>query len=212
MGSALGIKILGIQRATYLSSILAKKLASQGELGNSAEKLLGKKEKEMNAYRLKLIQKEFPFVNMLGFENFKDVDSIEIKRGDKNLLSRMGYEDSYSWSCGGYRNYTNFYAVFFTNRVARIVNLESVGRSRSSSGENREWKANPIGEQLFIAQINPDYIVEIQRDDVDANGNGRLSYRIVIYKMNKFNLVGYHQNQVDITANILKKEISEVCS
>ena len=163
----------------------------------------------MNAYRLKIIQKEFPFVKMLGFKDFKDVDSIKINRGDKNLMHRTGYEDSYTWCGGGYLNYTKFYVVFFTKGVWQIVCLKSAGRYSSGSGKHQEWEANTIGEQLFN-RIVPDYIVEIQRDDVDANGNGRLSHRIVIYKTKISHLLSEQKHQIDMAAAQIKKELEAV--
>jgi hypothetical protein len=176
------------------------------------KKLSGRRRrrKEMQSYRLELIQKEFPFVNMLNI-NLKLVDRIQIERGDKNLLFKKGYEDSYSSSCcEGYCDYNKFFAVL--TKGSKVIKLSGAGRSRTGSGEDRQWDANPIGEQLFTLKVIPDYIVEIVLHDTDSNGNGQRTILITIYKMKKFDMISFHQNEIQKAADQLKTEIEKVCS
>ncbi len=155
----------------------------------------------------------------LGFQvitdgNYKVVsctekpDELKISRGDENLLSQTPSYDSYSWSDGGHCDYIAYYAVV----DGEIFWLESEGSSRTGSGESHEKDAPTIGEQLAQLKIDPEYIVCINFQDTDDNGNGYTYKKVVIYKMNKFNLADYHCRQIDKAASQLKTEIAMVCS
>ncbi len=172
----------------------------------------------MRQYRAKILRKEFPFINRL-FVNYEgqtklwpeDIDDIKVRRGDKILLAKKGFEDSYSWSGGGHYDYTIYFAVWKDGEEWRVVELDSAGYSGTGSGERHEWDADTIGEQLFTKGINPDYIVKCIQNDTDDNGNGKVTRFWTIYKMKRFDLKNYHQEQIDKAAVALKAEIAAVC-
>lgn len=168
----------------------------------------------MRQYRAKILEKEFPFLEKLCDKKFRmpsieKVDGIEIKRGDRNLLSQKGREISYSWSGGPD---TCDYTIYFAVVGEEIFELKSEGSSSTGSGQNRSWDADTIGEQLLVIGVSPDYIVECEKNDTDANGNGEITRYWTIHKMSKFNLVAYHQEQIDKAAAVLKAEIAAACA
>lgn len=164
----------------------------------------------MRQYRVALLRKEFPFIDHLVGVDLKpeDVTGIGVKKGDKALLNSKGSEDSYSWSGGGHYNYTRYFAVL----DEKVLGLASAGYSGTGSGESREWDANTIGEQLFREGIVPEYIVECVQNDTDDNGNGEVTRFWTIYKMKRFDLSAYHQEQIDRAAVALKAEIAAACA
>lgn len=169
----------------------------------------------MQAYRLALLRKEFPFLDRLIVDRYgqtevwpEEVDNILVKRGDANLLSQAGYEDSYSWSGGGHYHYTIYFAITEED----IVELYFAGKSATGSGEYKEWIVPTVGEQLLQRGIIPDWVVECRKIDTDDNGNGRVERHWVIYKMTRFDLAGYHKQQIDKAAAELKAEIEAACA
>ena len=167
----------------------------------------------MNKYKLELMKKEFTFLQSFDRFNLEEADEIKIKRVDENLLKQKGYEDSYSWSGGGHEDYTKYFAVTLvvSDEKKSIVELDSAGHSATGSGDHNEWDADTVGEQLFTMSIMPDYIVKCVRSDTDDNGNGEVTSFWTIFKMNKFNLVEHHKQQIDKAAAELKAEIAVVC-
>lgn len=134
-------------------------------------------------------------------------DELKISRGDENLLSQTPNYDSYSWCDGGHDDYISYCAVV----GGQIFWLKSEGSSRTGSGDNYEEDAPIIGDQLAQLKINPDYIVCINFQDTDDNDNGYAYKKVVIYKMNKFNLTDYHCRQIDKAVSQLKAEITAIC-
>lgn len=167
----------------------------------------------METYRLALLRKEFAFLDQL-FVNDKnevtlwpeEVDKIDIQKGDVNLLSETGYEESYGWSDGGHYSYRIFFAICGED----ITELKSSGYS-GYNGQGNNWEADNIGEQLFALRISPDYIIKCIKNDHDDNGNGPISRFWTIYKMPGFNLSGYYSDRIDEAARILKAEIAAAC-
>lgn len=173
----------------------------------------------MKQYRVMLLRKEFPFIDRL-FVDYEgktklcpeDINDIKVKKGDKALLAKKGSEDSYGWSGGGHHDYTNYFAVCSGKDGEHVLELESAGYSGTGSGEMHEWDADTIGEQLFVKGINPDYIVECVKNDTDNNGNGEVTRFWTIFKMKRFDLGNYHQEQIDKAAAALKAEIAAACA
>lgn len=173
----------------------------------------------MKQYRVTLIRKEFGFVDKL-FVDYEgktevwpeDVDDIKIRRGDKALLAKKGSEDSYDWSGGGHYDYTKYFAVWSDDDGEHVEELASAGYSGSGSGDRNEWDADTIGEQLFVKNIVPDFIVECVKNDTDDNGNGEVTRFWTIFKMKRFDLGNYHQEQIDKAAVALKAEIAAACA
>jgi hypothetical protein len=169
----------------------------------------------MNVYKATLLCKEFPFLEKLFIDKdgktslspFKVTD-IKIKRGDKNLLTEHGYETTYDWM-GGYTYDYEFYFIIFSNEKGeqQIIELESANSYQSGSGENHYHAVSTIGEQLYVMKINPDYVIKCVKNDTDANGNGEVTHFWTIFKMSKFDTVGYHKEQIDKIALELKSEI-----
>ncbi|OGF64318.1 hypothetical protein A2Z53_00785 [Candidatus Giovannonibacteria bacterium RIFCSPHIGHO2_02_42_15] len=170
----------------------------------------------MRQYRLVLLRKEFPFLDevaaKLQLDLAEDVHGISIEKGDRNLLSQKGKEDSYSWGGGGHHDYTSYFAVWTEGEEKRIYELRNEGFSATGSGERHEWDADTIGEQLFAQNIVPDFIVECEKNDHDDNGNGEVTRYWTIHKMSKFNLSGYHQERIDEAAAVIKAEIAAACA
>jgi len=173
----------------------------------------------MKQYRVELLLREFPFLKRLFVDGDGaatiwpgHVNEIKIRKGDKILLSKKGSEDSYDWSGGGYFNYTKYFAVWKKGEEEHIVELESAGQSSTGSGERREWDADPIGEQFFVRNIVPDYIVECIQNDTDSNGNGVRTRFWTIFKMKRFDLAAHHREQTDRAAAVLKAEIAAACA
>ena len=162
----------------------------------------------MKQYRVALLRKEFQFIDRL-FKNLspESIDDIKVKKGDKALLVKKGFEDSYDWSGGGYNDYTRYFAVWSDDEGEHITELASAGYSGTGSGERHEWDADTIGDQLFVGGITPDYIVECVKNDTDDNGNGEVTRFWTIYKMKRFDLGTYHQEQIDKAAAALKAEM-----
>lgn len=134
-------------------------------------------------------------------------DSLNIKRGDENLFSQTPSYNSYSWCDGGHDDYTSYCAVV----EEKVFWLKLEGSSRTGSGDNHEEDVPTIGEQLAQLKIDPDYIVCVDFQDTDDNDNGDTYKKVVIYKMNKFNLADYHCRQIDKVASWLKAEITAAC-
>lgn len=171
--------------------------------------------KKMNKYKLVLMKKEFTFLNNFYGPNVVDeINDIKIKRVDKNLLKQKGYVDTYTWSGGGYCNFIKYFTVELVanDGEKNIIELDNSERSAMTDGGYNNCEADIIGEQLLTKGINPDYLVEYTMNDTDANGNGEVTSFLTIYKMNKFNLVEYHKQQIDKAASELKAEIAVVCS
>jgi hypothetical protein len=169
----------------------------------------------MEAYRLALLRKQFPFIDRLFVDDDgqtdvwpEDCDTIAVKRGDGNLMTQTGHENSYSWAWGGFKNYTKYFAV----TGEEVVELDSSESSATGSGESHNWNAPTVGEQLFQRGIVPDWIVECSFVDTDANGNGEVKQHWVIYKMTRFDLAEHHARQTDAAAAALKAEIAAACS
>ena len=164
----------------------------------------------MNQYKVNLLEKEFPFLSVIA--KIVDVvqlelnwiDNIRIQKGDANLLKQTGQEDSYSWSGGGYYEYKKYFTIDCNGEVTE---LSSSGQSGTGSGDNNEWTASPIDEQIFSKGIVPDFIVECVKNDTDNNGNGTVRYHWTIFKMKKFDLKTHHKNEIDKAAAALKAEI-----
>jgi len=167
----------------------------------------------MEKYRVALLRREFSFIDrLMDHLQPEEVTDIKVRRGDKALLRKKGCEESYSWSDGGHYDYTKYFAVWFDDDgKERILELKSAGSSATGSGENRKWDADSVSEQLLTNRIVPDYIVECVQNDTDNNGNGEVTRFWTIYKMRRFDLVGYHHQQIDKAAAALKAEITAVC-
>lgn len=173
----------------------------------------------LRQYKVKLLREEFPFIDRLfvnseGNTDFwpENVDDIKIKKGDKNLLNYKGNVSSYSWGGGDTYDYTKYFAVYTEKDEQLAIELENEGNFSNGGGDHNEWNADTIGEQLFLQNIVPDYIVQCVRNDTDANGNGQITHFWIIYKMQKFDLKAHHQLQIQKAADILKAEIAAVCS
>jgi len=172
----------------------------------------------MKQYRVALLRKEFPFIDKL-FVDYKgetevwpeEVDDIKIRKGDRELLSKKGNEDSYDWSGGGHYDYTKYFAVWKNDEGEHVEKFASAGHSSSGSGDRSDWDADTIGEQLFVKNIVPDFIVECVKNDTDDNGNGEVTRFWTIYKMKRFDLVTYHQQKLDEACVALKAEIAAAC-
>lgn len=205
---------------TAQSSSFPESSAGRGELGKLTIKFLGIRRFAMRQYRAALLRKEFSFLDRLFIDWqgntelwLEQIDKIEIKRGDKALLAKTGREDSYDWSGGRTHDYTKYFAVCLGKEEEdeNIIELSCSGYSGTGSGDNQEWEADPICEQLFVKKIVPDYIVECVKNDTDANGNGQVTRFWTIYKMKRFDLGQYHQEQIDKAAAALKAEIAAAC-
>ncbi len=171
------------------------------------------KERDMKSYRVALIEREFPFLNKI-FDRLRpqDVDDIKIRRGDSSLLAQKPQESSYSWSGGGYHDYTMYCAVWREGNEFKWTWVKNAVSSARGNGSNYEEDADPVGAQLFGLGLNPEYIVECVQNDTDANGNGRLSRSWTVYKMPGFDLAAYHAAQIDEAATTLKAEIAAACA
>lgn len=166
----------------------------------------------MKPYRVALLRKQFPFIDRLEVSwkalSPKDAQTIEIKRGDRALLSRKGDWDEYHWSEGGHIDYTKFFAVV----GEEIVEIESPGRYETGGGHWENWDADTIGEQLFSLGLTPNYVIEVVHNDTDDNGRGEETYRWIIYKMGRFDLLAYHQEMIDRAAAQIKAELAAACN
>lgn len=159
----------------------------------------------MNEYKLRILKREFPFLE--GVAKDRIPDAVAIKRGDENLLKQTPFEDSYSWSRGGH-----YYAgLYFAVTGETVDDLEASRHYKTASQHepDEECSAPTIGEQLFVKELAPDFIVHISIDNDDDNN--RHSYNVTIYKMSKFNLAEYHCRQIDRAADELKAEIASIC-
>lgn len=201
---------------SLLSEHTSRLPAGLGELGKPVNKL--QEEEKMKQYRVALLREEFPFIDRLFVDHEgktdlwpEDIDSIKIKKGDKALLVKKGFEDSYSWSGGGHCDYTKYFAVWSDENGNNILELASAGRSATGSGDHNDWDADTIGEQLFIKGITPDYIVECVKNDTDNNGNGEVTRFWIIYKMRRFDLGVFHQDRITEAAVALNAEIAAAC-
>lgn len=141
----------------------------------------------------------------------KTPDGLLVNKGDKNLLARTPFFDSYSWCDGGHYDHESYCAVEKSGDTFQCHWLKEEGSSRTGSGDHDEETASSVGEQLYHLGVSPDYIVEYDFQDTDDNGNGETVLDVTIYKMNKFDLVKYHQQQIDKAAAELKAEIAVVC-
>ncbi|MFA6551399.1 MAG: hypothetical protein WCV41_02630 [Patescibacteria group bacterium] len=130
-------------------------------------------------------------------------DAVKIKKADKNLLSCTPISDSYSWSCGGYHNFTHYYAIV----GEEIFQLDTESTWSDGSGGQGSSSANPVGEQLLEKGLKADFIVCVEFEDTDANGNGETSECLTIYKMHGFDLKSYHQEQFRKIVAELEAEI-----
>jgi len=164
----------------------------------------------INKYRVALLRKEFPFLDRLYMEGClteiqpEEVTDIKIRKGDKSLLQEMGYEEGGGNFDVNHKHYKMYHAICGT----RIFHLSSAGYGiNPDSGKRNYWDTNTIGEQLFVKKIVPDYIVECVKNEGDKNGCGITRFW-TIYKMKKFDLTEYHQDQIDLHATIIKDEIA----
>jgi len=167
-------------------------------------------------YKTSLLEKRFPFLRKLFVDDeggyctlsVNDVDEVGIERGDEKLLEKKGTKDFYSWADGGYYNYTRYFAVWSDAEGEQVFELKSDSYSETGTGKSYVEHASTIEEQLFLNRINPDYIIECSQDDTDANGNGEVTHKWVIYIMNKKLTAAYHKKKIDEAAKKIKKEIN----
>lgn len=173
----------------------------------------------MKDYRTALMRKEFPFLTEIVWSLYRSdrdlshIDKINIRRGDASLLQKKGEYSSYDSSAGSMEEYTFYFAVWHdADGVLKVMKLKSRGQSATGSGDRSEWDANPIGDQLYGLGIVPDFIVECIKKDTDCNGNGQSWTHWTIHKMSRFDLLSYHQQQIDQAAAELKAEIAVACA
>ncbi len=163
-----------------------------------------------------VLVKEFPFLPQVMYDlpgnlEIGDATDIKIRRGDRALLAKKGQEDIYSWCEGGHHNFTRYFAIFGD---IPVVPLCSAGKEENENGHWEEWDAPTIGEQLFLlnkTMFTPDYVVEVIQNDTDDNGSGEKTVFVTVFKMKDFDLVSYHQCQIDRAAAELKAEIAATC-
>lgn len=186
-------KVLRV-RETFANSSLYKKADDFTERKKQAEA-----EKDSNYYMFSW-KEEGDYI----YPTYIEVPhSILIKRGDDNLLSQTPQFDGYS-SSGHYREERSDYCAVSGEN---IVWLGAEGIFNHGDGSSEEEVSDNIGEQLFSKKLSPDFIVRVDREELGYNKK----INIIIYKMNKFDLVGYHCGQLDKAVRQLKDEIVAVC-
>jgi len=171
--------------------------------------------------RERVIEVTQKYSHMIGFEVYYDETEnegyvhpsfvevpggLQIKLADRNLLSQTPESDSYSWCNGGYHNYTDYYVITMNGEYS-TTKLDVAETWANGSGECGSTTAATIGEQLFQKKLEPDFIVSVDFQDTDANGNGESSLGVVIYKLKKFNLKKYHKEQIARVVAELNAEI-----
>lgn len=161
----------------------------------------------MKQYRLALLGKEFSFLfevaKKLSIE-LRWAESIAVARGDKMLLAKKGMVDVFSDQRGnGHDDYTKYFAI-------KGEDVTELGVEGSGNEHNDVWELNcdTNGEQLFALGINPDFIVECVKNDPDDFHIKPSRFSWTIYKMSKFDLAGYYQQQIDRAAEQIKREIA----
>jgi len=163
----------------------------------------------MNKYKLDLLGKEFPFLAIIGkleSIDLNSVDSIKIKRGDKNLLDSVGMEDYCAWGDGWYSEYCDYFTVDSNNNIIQLKNSK---KTVIACGEHSEVIECSIGQQLFEKKISPSFIVQCIKNDPDASGNGVVQYIWTIFRMDIDSLKAYHLKEIDRAAAALKAEIAD---
>ena len=172
----------------------------------------------MNRYGVTLLLKEFPFLNELCSKFFSNenmtpikIDEIRIDYGDDVLLGKKGNENTYKARSGTQNDFTKYIAVYEHEGENIFDLLLYAGHEKTCYARDIKWEADTIGEQLMLKKIFPNYIVEWKKEDTDHEYNGQLKVFWTIYKMNDFDLVGYHSRQLDKAAEELKAEIAEAC-
>lgn len=169
----------------------------------------------MKSYRLEVLRREFPFLDqVVGNDHIGDhryLTDIKIRRGDKALLARTGTFNSWSSVAGGHNDFTDFFSVRKESEEYDVHKLDSAGEAGTPAG-TQEYEAESIGDQLFALEIAPDFVVEFVQNDTDDYGNGKVTRFVTIHKMNRFDLAGYHSQQIDQAAAELKAEVAAVCS
>jgi len=128
-------------------------------------------------------------------------DECIIRRVDNNLLNQTPWTDSYSWAGGGHCDYLAAYAIV----GEKVIALQSSQSWATGSGERGETHAEPIGAQLRALGLRPDYIVCVEYQDTDDNGNGETYKSVTIYK-NKGNA------QTEYERSQLRKAYRELCA
>ena len=138
------------------------------------------------------------------YPSFMEVpESILVKRGDDNLLNQTPGFDGYS-SSEYYREERSDYCAISGKE---IVWLNAEGTFKHGDGSSSEDIADSIGEQLYSKKLSPDFIVRVGREELGYDKK----INVIIYKMNKFNLSGYHCEQIHKAARQLEDEIVAVC-
>jgi len=158
----------------------------------------------MNKYYAALIQKEFPFVWTINpFSTLckpEDVNKFKVARADARLMRSkpVEYVDYTS------NDFTQIFAVWVEGGDWRVERLRGSGYHQIP--QKLEWDCSTVGEQLFEGKINPEFIV-VATQACD----GRADYwEIIVYKMGRFDLMAYHEDQIDKAVDELKRQLRAI--
>ena len=177
----------------------------------------------MKQYKVALLVKEFSFLEVIA-ENCpqsfdlwsSEVKKIRIEKGGALVMDSCGGTDEWGGECNPNINFSVYFAVREKGcdpeegtPIWGITPLDSRGQYDSPQYWS-SWDAPSNGEQLFTEGLEPEFIVLVGREG-KVCGNGEISISITIYKMKDFDLVSYHQCQIDRAAAELKAEIAATC-
>ncbi len=196
--------LLKDKKLSFLKEILMKEEELfRGNLGTDADN-----RRSEEGYKRKLINKhkEDDYYDRFRIAWIENPDDISIACVDKNLLSQTPYSESYSWEDGGHCDYTAYYAVNGDD----VVELTMHNEWDNGSGDHGESPAPTIEEQLASLKIDPKFIVCVDFEDTDDNGNGETSKVVTIYKAKKFRFVKHFNHQIERAAAELKAEVAAI--
>jgi len=156
----------------------------------------------VNVFEIEVLKKYFPFLKDIAERlEITDISEIRIKNGDEVLLSQTGQEISREYEDGiNILSYTIYFAV---TKESRIIELESAIFESYPSGRQYEYNANSIDDQLFMNNIDPEYIVKCIRSESKGE---EPQFALTVYKMEDFDLKKYQKKISQKSESLSKQE------
>jgi hypothetical protein len=144
----------------------------------------------MKTFKLKLVQKHFPFLVDLIAEY--QPDAVFLEKSGAEILDRVGWTNKYYSSLADFVEYEIFF-VFDGNQLHRVP---SRGTYAEGSGYRDEWEGVSVGEYCFEYGLRPQIVVGLSRTENDSCGNGTAIVKMTIYQLIDINWDEYFDKKI----------------
>lgn len=159
----------------------------------------------MNKQRFDMIVKQFPVLK--NFQPFpytltENVNNISIERADAQLMHRKANE----YTTLEDNDFVRIFACWQEKGAWQIHEFACAGVELDETGQQKEWDAPAVGEQLYRKHLEPEVIIVATQ----TKGPRRIWRSIVIHRINNFNTIEYQLAEIDRAAQQLKEEMTKL--